>query len=510
MYKYININIQYNMCLLSNKVLIGHNMSDKLKKILEKIGPIKKIGVVGMGYVGIPAAILFANSPNFDFVYGFQRNSKSSGYKIDMINRGESPLKGKEPGLEDLIKKVIRDNKFRCTSDFSKISELDAVTLSIQTPFKDPKDLIPDFSALTEGIGLVGRYIKKGTLVVLESTITPGTTNGMARDILEKESGMKAGEDFALAHAPERVMVGRLIRNIQEHDRVVGGIDEASTKRATELYSSVLTKGKVIRMTATAAEVTKTAENTFRDLQIAATNQLALYCEAMGINFYDVRAGIDSLKGEGITRAILWPGAGVGGHCLTKDTYHLERGARMNGCKLDYPERDESLFVLARHINDFMPRHMFNLTAEALRRIGKNVAGSDISILGWAFIKNSDDARNTPSEAYRELMSKTGATVRVHDPYVFRHSGIEILHDISSAIRDSDVIALFTGHDAYASLTPAEIKIAMGKEHPIIVDGRNIADPDPFIASGFIYKGIGRGDKNDHAILKHLLAGQVS
>ncbi len=183
---------------------------------------------------------------------------------------------------------------------------------------------MPDFGALIEGLKMAGRHLSPGALVVLESTVTPGTTTGMARDILELESGLKAGEDFALAHAPERVMVGRLLRNIQEHDRIVGGIDKVSMKRAVELYQPVLTKGRIIPMSATAAEVTKTAENTFRDLQIAAANELALYCEAMGINFYDVRAGIDSLKGEGITRAILWPGAGVGGHCLTKDTYHLE------------------------------------------------------------------------------------------------------------------------------------------------------------------------------------------
>ena len=152
-------------------------------------------------------------------------------------------------------------------------------------------------------------------------------------------------------------MVGRLLRNIREHDRIVGGIDEVSTRRAAELYCPVLTLGKVIPMTATAAEVTKTAENTFRDLQIAAINELALYCEAMGINVYDVRTGIDSLKGEGITRAMLWPGAGVGGHCLTKDTYHLERGVQVLGKgALDYPAGEPSLYVLARHINDFMPR----------------------------------------------------------------------------------------------------------------------------------------------------------
>ena len=279
-----------------------------LEALIKKRGPIKKIGVLGMGYVGIPAAALFADSPVFDIVYGFQRDSASSGYKIAMLNRGESPLKGEEPGLEDLLKKVVAAGKFSCTSDFSKIAGLDAVTLSIQTPFLNKEDLLPDFSALKEGIGQVGRYLTPGTLVVLESTVTPGTTDTLAKEILEQESGLRAGTDFALAHAPERVMVGRLLRNIREHDRIVGGIDPVSTRRATELYSPVLTLGKVIPMSATAAEVTKTTENTFRDLQIAAMNELALYCEAMGINVYDVRTGVDSLKGEGITTgdALAW------------------------------------------------------------------------------------------------------------------------------------------------------------------------------------------------------------
>ncbi|HTY90840.1 MAG TPA: nucleotide sugar dehydrogenase, partial [Methanocella sp.] len=198
-------------------------MSDKLKKLIADRGSIKKIGVIGMGYVGIPSAMLYADAPDFDLVYGFQRDSKTSGYKIDMLNSGKSPLKGEEPGLEELIEKVVKAGKFKCTSDFSMISEVDAVTLAIQTPFKNPKDLEPDFGALMDGLKLAGKYISPGALVVLESTITPGTTDGMARKILEQESGMMAGEDFALAHAPERVMVGRLLRNIREHDRIVGG-----------------------------------------------------------------------------------------------------------------------------------------------------------------------------------------------------------------------------------------------------------------------------------------------
>ena len=454
-----------------------------------------------MGYVGIPSAMLFADSDCFDFVYGFQRDSKSSGHKIDMLNGGRSPLKGEEPGLEELIGKVVNANKFRCTSDFSRIAELDAVTLAIQTPFKNPKDLEPDFSALTEGLKLAGKYISPGAMVVLESTVTPGTTGGMARSILENESGMKAGEDFALTHAPERVMVGRLLRNIREHDRIVGGIDEASTRRAMELYSPVLTMGKIIPMTAMAAEVTKTAENTFRDLQIAAANELALYCEAMGINVYDVRAGIDSLKGESITRAILWPGAGVGGHCLTKDTYHLERGARLAVNALDYPNGEESLYVLARHINDFMPRHMFNLTKAGLERIGKDMKGSRVSVLGWAFINDSDDARNTPSESYRDLLLESRATPVVHDPYVMDHPDVLISHDMKEVLKHSDAIAIFAGHKEYKNLEARILKELSTREHPVIVDGRNLIDADKFIAEGFVYKGIGRGDKNGHQIM---------
>jgi len=472
-----------------------------LRALIQKRGPVKKIGVVGMGYVGIPAAALFADSAAVDFVYGFQRDSPSSGYKIEMLNRGESPLKGEEPGLEELLKKITAAKKFSCTSDFTKIAGLDAVTLSIQTPFLNKEDLLPDFSALTDGIGMVGQYLSPGMLVVLESTITPGTTVTLAKEILERQSGLKAGIDFALAHAPERVMAGRLLRNIREHDRVVGGIDEVSTQRATELYALVLTRGRIIPMSATAAEVTKTTENTFRDLQIAAVNELALYCEAMGINVYDVRRGVDSLKGEGITRAVLWPGAGVGGHCLTKDTYHLERGVQVLGKDLlDYPAGEPSLYILARRINDFMPTHMFRLTTDALKRIGCPLKGAKVAILGWAFLANSDDTRNTPSEPFRDSLIQAGSSVTVHDPYVVKYPDVPILQNPDDTIRGADAIVIFTGHNQYKNLDPDHMLTLAGKVHPVIIDGRNMIDPDLFIRHGFVYKGIGRGDKNMHKI----------
>jgi len=299
-------------------------------------------------------------------------------------------------------------------------------------------------------------------------------------------------------------MVGRLLKNIREHDRIVGGIDDLSTARAVELYAPVLTTGEVIPMTATAAEVTKTAENTFRDLQIAAINQLALYCEAMGINVYDVRAGVASLKGEGITRAILWPGAGVGGHCLTKDTYHLERGVQVLGKDIDFPAGRESLYTLARGINDFMPEHMLHLTESALAQVGKTLAGSKIALLGWAFINDSDDARNTPAEPFRDAALAAGAEVAVHDPWVDPATSPDappgLSRDLAGVLAGADAVAVFAGHKEYRGLVPAEVRRLCGCERSAIVDGRNVVDPDAWVGAGFAYRGIGRGDKNRHAL----------
>jgi UDP-N-acetyl-D-mannosaminuronic acid dehydrogenase len=454
-----------------------------------------------MGYVGIPSAMLFADANTFEFVWGFQRNSRTSGYKIDVLNRGENPLKGEEPGLDALIRKVTDAKKFTCTADYSKIASCDAVTVTIQTPFADAKRLEPNFEPLVAGLNEIGTHMIEGTLVSLESTVTPGTTMGLARQTLEEASGMVAGEDFALAHAPERVMVGRLIRNLQEDDRIVGGMDAASTQRAVELYKPLLTTATIIEMSATEAEVTKTAENAFRDLQIAAANELALFCEAIGVNVYAVRSGIASLKGEGITRAVLFPGAGVGGHCLTKDTYHLVRGAAVSGRTLDYPLIDSSLFVRARAVNDFMPQHMYHLTVAGLARVRKTLRNARIAVLGWAFIANSDDARNPPSAAFRDLLVKSGARVKVHDPYVRIDSAVNLSRDLEDVIGGADAIAILTAHDAYRSLDALEVKKETGHPHPVIVDGRNVVDPDRFIQAGFVYKGIGRGDKNDHPVM---------
>ena len=162
----------------------------------------------------------------------------------------------------------------------------------------------------------------------------------------------------------------------------------------------------------------------------------------MAINFYNVHTGADSLKGEEITRAILWPG--VGGHRLTKDTYHLERGVKLGSEKLDYPENTDSIYILARKVNDFMPKHMFKLTQDALAQVGKEPKGSKIALLGWAFINDSDDARNPPSEPYRDLLIEAGAEVMVHDPHVLNYPNVGIEKEMGSVVKDADAVMILT------------------------------------------------------------------
>ena len=205
-----------------------------------------------------------------------------------------------------------------------------------------------------------------------------------------------------------------------------------------------------------------------------------------------------SLEGEGITRAILWPGAGVGGHCLTKDTYHLERGVQVLGGELDFP------YTLARGINDFMPGHMLRLTESALREVGKSLKGSKIALLGWAFINDSNDARNTPAEPFRDAALAAGAEVRVHDPWVDPVTSPDappgLSRDLEGVLSGADAVVVFAGHKEYRGLVPEQVKGLCGCAHPVVIDGRNVVDPDAWIAEGFVYRGIGRGDKNRHAL----------
>ena len=455
----------------------------------------KKIAVIGMGYVGIPAAALLADA-GYD-VIGIQRRSKRSGWKIDWLNEGRCPIGGKEPELPELLEKVVSKNKFRVTEDISTVKDVDFILIDVQTPTDE--NHIPRYESLKEVCHQIGKYLTPGKIVVIESTVAPGTTEYLVKPILEEESRLKASlpQGFGLCFSYERVMVGRLIHNIREYPKIVGGIDDESTRLAMEMYRSIV-KGGVYGTDPMTAEVSKTVENAYRDVQIAFANEVALLCEALGTDVYDVRKFVNGLPndpsspGANPVRNMHLPGSGVGGHCLPKDTWLLMHGyEKYATLKSKYPS---SVLADARYLNDWMPMHMVDLLESALIEAKKDVSNSSICVLGYSFLENSDDARNTPTVTFLKELDKRGAKYKIHDPYIKdTEEGYEIEPDLDRAVKDCDALVIMTKHDVYKSLTPAKLQDLLRTK--IIVDGRNLFDPIKFTSFGFIFRGVGKGKK---------------
>ena len=298
------------------------------------------IVVIGMGYVGIPCAVLLADVPGFN-VTGVQRRSDRSGWKIECLNNGNSPFEGDEPGLAELIHCVAVEKKpFRVTDDYTVCKEADVILIDVQTPTDD--DHVPHYESLREVSAQAGRYLRPGTLVIIESTVAPGTIQNVVQPILERESGINAGSlhppapspeirrgggrNFYLAFSYERVMPGKLLEYITDFPRVVGGIDEESTGRAVALYRNIV-KQQIAPADVLTAEMAKVVENAYRDVNIAFANEVALACERMGVNVFEVRKLINARP----DRHMHVPGAGVGGHCLPKDSWLLKYGLETCG-----------------------------------------------------------------------------------------------------------------------------------------------------------------------------------
>jgi len=440
-----------------------------------------KIAVIGMGYVGIPCAALLADVDGYD-VTGIQRRSVRSGWKIELLNSGKSPFEGNEPGLDELINRVVDKGTFRVTDDFNVLKEMDIVLIDVQTPTDENHQ--PQYVSLREVSHRLGKLLKPGTLVVIESTVAPGTTQNIVQPILEEESGMKGGEDFYLAFSYERVMPGHLIDFIVNFPRVVGGICPESTRRAVEMYEKIVKKTVHSTDTLT-AELTKTIENAYRDVNIAFANEMALVCESLGVNVYEVR----ELINERHDRHMHIPGTGVGGHCLPKDTWLLRHGLHEYGLVRVEPE----FIALARKINDFMPVHTAELIMQALGE--KKVAAKDakIAVLGIAYLEDSDDTRNTPTTVLIETLERHGATVIAHDPFVRQqeYPYAQIVRELDVALRDADAAVIATKHAEYFKMLPDHLKDIM--RTPVVVDGRNVLDGREWEEKGFVYLGIGKG-----------------
>ncbi|MEM4736168.1 MAG: nucleotide sugar dehydrogenase [Candidatus Thorarchaeota archaeon] len=439
-----------------------------------------KIVVVGMGYVGIPAAALLADVDGYD-VTGLQRRSRRSGWKIDVLNSGRSPFEGEEPGLDELISRVVKKGTFRVTDDVRVLGDADIVLIDVQTP-TDAQNM-PQYHSLREACVQIGKHIKPGTLVVVESTVAPGTTQNVVQKIIERESGLKGGTDFDLAFSYERVMPGKLIEYIVNMPRVVGGITERSTQRAVEMYSKIVKREIHVTDTLT-AELAKTIENAYRDVNIAFANEMALVCESLGVDIYEIIRIVNARH----DRHMHMPGAGVGGHCLPKDPWLLRYGLYEYGSYKIEPE----MIALARRINNHMPIHLTNLVENALAVRGVEPHDATVVILGLAYLENSDDTRNTPAAVVENALRGKGMNVRLHDPYVkeWEFSNGRIERDLYEAARDSDCLVIVTRHREYFSIDLPRLRGLM--RTPVIVDGRNVLDREKAESNGFEYRAIGK------------------
>jgi UDP-N-acetyl-D-mannosaminuronic acid dehydrogenase len=441
---------------------------------------VTKITVIGMGYVGIPAAALLADVDGFD-VTGLQRRSKRSGWKIEHLNEGKSPFEGDEPGLGELIARVVKKGTFRATDDVDILKDSDIILIDVQTP-TDARH-IPQYQSLKQVSEQIGKRIREGALVVVESTVAPGTTQNVVQKIIEEHSGLEAGKDFLLAFAYERVMPGKLINNIVNLPRIVGGINPESADRALEMYSKIV-KAKIHTTDVLTAELCKTIENAYRDVNIAFANEMALVCESLGVNVYEIIELVNELP----SRMMHIPGAGVGGHCLPKDTWLLRYGLNEYGSQKMEPR----FIALAREINNHMPMHMSFLIEDALEKRGIDIHDATVTILGIAYLENADDTRNTPAAPLISFLEGKGAKVVLHDPHVreWDLGPHEIERDLVKAAKDSDCLALVTRHREYSDLDFSKLKKLM--RTPAFIDGRNVYDEKKVIAEGFEYRAIGK------------------
>jgi len=400
------------------------------------------IAIIGAGYVGMPHAQTFADAGKRVVLVDIQQAV------VDAINRGESHIG--DVSSEDL-KRLVDAGLVIATTDFAVVADCEAVVIAVPTPLSPQRE--PDLGYVESAARAVAPHLKKGQVVVLESTTYPGTTREVLQPVLEAGSGLKAGTDFYLAFAPERVDPGRIDWTTKSTPKVVGGIDAASTKAAADLYRSALDNVHEVS-TAEAAELTKLLENIFRSVNIALVNELAQLCDRMDIDVWEV-IGAAATKPFGFMA--FQPGPGLGGHCIPLDPYYLAWKAR----EFDFNTR----FVeLAGEINNNMPYFCRSVISQALNHgAQKSLKGSKILLVGVAYKADIDDVRESPAEKLLKLLRNAGADVAYHDPFVEEFDGLRSVPLDPSAY---DCVAIVTAHTTidYDKLVD---------DSPLVVDLRN-------------------------------------
>ena len=421
--------------------------------------------VIGLGYVGLPVSARFAQV-GFD-VTGLDVDEQ----KVTQINAGVCPIEGDEPGLAELVAEVVAAGRMRATTDYAVCREADVVLIAVETPIDSVHQ--PRYSALRAALRSLEPDLKPGAMVIVESTVAPGTMHRLVRPTLEAHGKRQSGRDFYLVHCPERVMPGLLLNNLAKMSRVVGGDTPEAAMLAQALYRHVVGADLDLADCVT-AELVKTGENAYRDVQIAFANELALICEHVGADVWQVRELVNKSPG----RDVLLPGAGVGGHCIPKDPWLLAYGASdMIRAKL---------IPAAREINEYMPLHMAELTVDALEEVGLEVEDARIAVLGYAYLENSDDTRNSPSVTLINRLEELGAEVVIHDPWVREYQG-----DLEVLVQGCDAIVVMVAHDEYRAMSLDALREWVAR--PILIDGRHVFSAEQARAAGWVYRGVGRG-----------------
>lgn len=422
--------------------------------------PFKTLCVLGLGYIGLPTASTFAT--HGIKVTGVDTNPDI----IKGLNNGEVHLF--EPGLRTLVKAALHSGNLVISE---KPEQADAFIIAVPTPFKEDKRADLDF--VTSAAESILPCLQKGNLVILESTSPPRTTVDVVAPILEK-SGLKAGQDFFLAYSPERVLPGKILRELIENARVIGGVNNASALAGKELYSTFVT-GEIILTDATTAEMVKLMENTYRDINIAAANEFARLADHFQVDIWEAIA----LANRHPRVTILSPGPGVGGHCISVDPWFLVEAA---------PEK-ANLIRRARQVNDSQPEYLVDF----VKRKAGSVKGKRIAALGLAYKPDVDDLRESPAVETVKILQKEGAQITTFEPFKpeFVIKGTNPASSLESTIKDADILLLLVGHNQFKELKPESVKKQTNAK--IIIDAVNGWEREAWLSADFKYFHLGDG-----------------
>jgi UDP-N-acetyl-D-mannosaminuronic acid dehydrogenase len=424
-----------------------------------------KICVLGLGYIGLPSASMFATQGHE--VIGVDVNPDL----VSALQQGEVHIQ--EPGLNMLLQSATQSGNLRVTCAPERA---DAYIIAVPTPLERYPGLDiprPDLRHVCAATEAIASLLEAGNLVILESTSPPGTTANVVRPILER-NGLRAGNDFSLAYCAERVLPGRILIELVTNDRIVGGIDPVSAQRATELYSSFV-EGEIMMTDATTAEMVKLMENTYRDVNIALANEFGRVADHLGI---DVSEAI-ALANHHPRVNILRPGPGVGGHCIAVDPWFI----------VDAAPDETALIRTARAVNDAQPARVADLVSMVVTDIDHPA----IAALGMAYKADVDDVRESPSLDVVRLLRERGVTVRAHDALALHGpDGMVLESDLTTALSGADAMVILTDHTLYRELEPGSAGPS-GMRHKRVIDTRACVDRARWQVQGFEVHSLGTG-----------------